>query len=404
MGILSGITVIELCEVYQGPLAGQSLGDFGARVIKVERPPTGDPMRGEHYAVERNLMSSYFAATNRNKESICLDLKTAEGRSVLLTLLRTADVLLHNYRAGVLERLGFGYEALAEINPRLIYAGASGYGESGPLSGLAGQDLLIQSISGISRKGTHSAATPNYLNVPLTDYASGMLLVQGVLLALIERMSSGRGQKVSISLFDTAISMQSLEAASHLNYGYETRWFDLSLNFPVQVADGWVTVLGFFRDNPLRLICQALDLPDLSELMGLPTDVEQAANREEIVERLRPAFRLLTMDEAVHRLQEAGVLSAPVLSYEQALEHPQVTHNGMIRKVPAEGQEDLRVIDHPLRLSRTPHSIRRGPPRLGEHTAEVLGSLGFDAAALAQASRGRPEPQQLAGQSPAGDV
>jgi crotonobetainyl-CoA:carnitine CoA-transferase CaiB-like acyl-CoA transferase len=354
--------------------------------------------------VERNLMSSYFAATNRNKESICLDLKTAEGRSVLLTLLRTADVLLHNYRAGVLERLGFGYEALAEINPRLIYAGASGYGESGPLSGLAGQDLLIQSISGISRKGTHGAATPNYLNVPLTDYASGMLLVQGVLLALIERMSSGRGQKVSISLFDTAISMQSLEAASHLNYGYETRWFDLSLNFPVQAADGWVTVLGFFRDNPLRLICQALDLPDLSELMGLPTVADQTANREEIVERLRPAFRALTMDESVHRLQEVGVLSAPVLSYEQALEHPQVTHNGMIRKVPAEGQEDLRVIDHPLRLSRTPHSIRRGPPRLGEHTAEVLSGLGFDAEAIAQASKAWPEPQQVAGQSPAGDV
>ena len=404
MSILSGITVIELCEVYQGPLAGQSLGDFGARVIKVERPPKGDPMRGEQYAVERNLMSSVFAATNRNKESICLDLKTKEGRSALLALLRTADVLLHNYRAGVLDRLGFGYETLAEMNPRLIYAGASGYGESGPLAGLAGQDLLIQSITGISRKGTHSAATPNYLNVPLTDYASGMLLVQGVLLALIERMSSGRGQKVSISLFDTAISMQSLEAASHLNYGYETRWFDLSLNFPVQVADGWVTVLGFFRDNPLRLICQALDLPDLSDLMGLPTAAEQAANREKIVERLRPAFCTLTMDEAVHRLQEVGVLSAPVLSYEEVLEHPQVSHNGMIRKVPAAGQEDLRVIDHPLRLSRTPHSIRRGPPRLGEHTAEVLGDLGFDAAAIAEASRGRPEPLQLAGQSAAGDV
>ena len=251
MGILTGITVIELCEVYQGPLAGQSLGDFGARVIKVERPPTGDPMRGEHYAVERNLMSSYFAATNRNKESICLDLKSEEGRSALHALLRTADVLLHNYRAGVMERLGFGYEALAEINPRLIYAGASGYGDSGPLAGLAGQDLLIQSITGIARKGTNSGATPNYLNVPLTDYASGMLLVQGVLLALIERMSSGRGQKVSISLFDTAVSMQSLEAASLLNYGYETRWFDLSLNFAMQVADGWVTVLGFFRQNPL---------------------------------------------------------------------------------------------------------------------------------------------------------
>lgn len=404
MGILAGITVIELCEVYQGPLAGQSLGDFGARVIKVERPPSGDPMRGEPYALERNLMSSYFAATNRNKESICLDLKSEEGRSALHALLRTADVLLHNYRAGVMERLGFGYEALAEVNPRLIYAGATGYGESGPLSKLAGQDLLIQSITGIALKGTASASAPNFLNVPLTDYASGMLLVQGVLLALIERMSSGRGQKVSISLFDTAVSMQSLEAASALNYGYQTRWFDLSLNFPVQVADGWVTVLGFFRENPLKLICETFGLPDLSEEMGLTTGLEQVVRREEIVERLRPAFRALTMDEAVHRLQEAGVLSAPVLSYEQVLEHPQVAHNGMIRTVPTAGQEDLRVIDHPLRLSRTPHSIRRGPPRLGEHTAEVLGGLGLDEAGIVRASEARPELPQASGRSPAGDV
>lgn len=387
MGILKGITIIELCEVYQGPLAGQSLADFGARVIKVERPPVGDPLRlGDFYASDRGLMSGYFAAANRNKESICLDLKSEEGRSALRSLVKEADVLLHNYRPGAMERLGFGYEAMAEINPRLVYAAASGFGETGPLAEMAGQDLLIQSITGIASKGTNNASGPNYLNVPLTDYASGMLLVQGVLLALIERNTSGRGQKVSISLFDTAISMQSLEAASILNYGYETRWFDRSLNFAMEASDGWVTILGFFRPNPLQLICQALGIADLSEEMALPTDRDQMAKRAEIVERLREPFRAFKRDEIVERLHKAGILAAPVLSYEQALEQPQVSNNGMIRTVPAQGQEDMRVIDHPLRLSRTPHSIRNGPPRLGEHTSQILGSMGLDEAGIAKAS------------------
>lgn len=389
MGILSGITVVELCEVFQGPLAGQSLADFGARVIKIERPPVGDPLRaGDFYAWQRNLMSGYFAATNRNKESVCLDLKCEAARGALHDLLKGADVLLHNYRPGVMERLGFGYEVLAKTNPRLIYAAASGFGETGPMANMAGQDLLIQSISGIATKGTSQSGEPNYLNVPLTDYASGMLLVQGVLLALIERAQSGRGQKVSISLLDTAVSMQSLEAASILNYGYETRWFDRSLNFAAQASDGWLTVLGFFRENPLQLICKALEIPDMSEEMQLKTDKEQMARREDIVLRLRPHFLRFTSADAVNRLQNVGILSAPVLSYDQTLKLPQVANNGMLKKVPAAGQEDLTVVDHPLRLSRTPHELRSGPPKFGEHTDAVLTALGVSPEQIRAATKG----------------
>ena len=389
MGILSGINVVELCEIFQGPVAGQSLADFGARVIKVERPPVGDPMRaGDFYAWQRNLMSGYFAATNRNKESVCLDLKSEAGRDALHELLKGADVLLNNYRPGVMDRLGFGYEVLAKTNPRLIYAAASGFGETGPMADMAGQDLLIQSISGIATKGTSQSAEPNYLNVPLTDYASGMVLTQGILLALIERQKSGRGQKVSISLFDTAVSMQSLEAASILNYGYETRWFDRSFNFAAKASDGWVTVLGFFRENPLQLICKALDIPDMSEEMQLKTDKEQLARREEIVERLRPHFLRFTAEDTVIRLQNEGILCAPVLSYEQTLKLPQLEENGMLKKVPVKGQEDLTVIDHPLRLSRTPHELRSGPPKFGEHTDAVLSALGMSPEQIRAASTG----------------
>ncbi|WP_454719934.1 MULTISPECIES: CaiB/BaiF CoA transferase family protein [Cupriavidus] len=386
-GVLDGITVLELCEVFQGPLAGQTLGDFGARVIKIERPPQGDPLRpGDVHAARHGLMSSYFAAANRNKESVCLDLKSAAGREAVVTLARSADVLLHNYRPGALERLGLGHADLARVNPRLIYAAASGFGQSGPLAGHAGQDLLIQSISGIAAGTADGTGRAAFANVPLTDYASGMLLVQGVLLALLERNRSGLGQQVTVSLFDTAISMQSLEAASLLNYGVPTRWFDLALNFAVQAADGWLTVLGFFRDNPLQLICRALALPDLSEEMDLRTAAAQLARRNAIVARLQPAFRALPVQEAVARLQQAGVLAEPLLELEGALALPQVAHNGMIRTVPVAGQAPMRVIDHPLRLSRTPHTVRAGPPALGAQTAAVLAEFGIgpDAAHAAQ--------------------
>lgn len=374
--ILQGLTVLELCEVYQGPLAGQCLGDFGARVIKIERGPLGDPLRaGDFYARERGLMSSYFAAANRNKESVCLDLKQPAGIEALRALVKTADVLLHNYRPGVMEKLGLGYEDLAALNPRLVYAAASGFGETGPWATMAGQDILIQSISGIAAK---PGAPPQYVNAPLSDYASGMLLVQGILLALMERAQSGRGQKVAVSLLDTAVSIQSLEAAAELNYGVETRWLDRALNFPVEASDGWLTVLGFFRDNPLQLICQALELDDLSVELKVPTAAEQLARRDDIVARLAPAFRARRVADAVERLQRVGILSAAVLAFRQALQLPQLAHNGMVRTVPVAGQGDMRVIDHPLRLSRTPHTVRRGPPRLGEHTQVVLAELGYD--------------------------
>lgn len=373
--VLDGIKVLELCEVFQGPLAGQILGDYGADVLKVERPGRGDSLRhSDTVANAQGKMGSYFGAINRNKRSVCLDLKNGEDQRVFKRLLREADVLMHNYRPGVLERLGFGYQDVQQINPRIVYAAASGFGDSGPLAAMAGQDFLIQSISGIAWKTTASGNAPTFINVPIADYTSGLLLVQGILLAILERQRSGQGQQVNVSLFSALMAMQSLEAATVLNYGYETRWFERALNFTAQASDGWLTVIGFFRDNPLQLICKALGIEDLSVTPGWSDKHGQAICREDIARALRPHFLVLTVAQSVEKLQEGGVLAAPILDFGQALAHPQVEANELIAAVPVTGQEEMRFLGSPVRLSRTPATIRRGPPALDAHRADIVGS------------------------------
>ncbi len=372
MGVLDGVLVVELSEVYQAPLAAQVLGDLGADVIKVERQGTGEILRRmDPVATASGRMSSYYAAVNRNKRSLCLDLKTPAGKRDLTELLKQADVLLHNYRPGALERLGFGYDALAKLNPRLVYATATGYGDSGPLARQGGQDMVIQSITGMAMASAGPDGTPRFANAPAVDFASGMVLAQGILAALLARERTGRGQRVSVSLLDTAMAIQSLEAASQLMYDYETRWFSRGLNFVFKVKDGWVTVLGFFRENPLALMCKALGLEDISTQPGLGTVPEQLANAERIRAHLEPAVSKLTRDEAVERFSQADVLCAPMLTLAEAVRHPQVEHNGMVVKVPIAGQADGEVIGNPLRLSDTPVEIRRGPPHLDADAEEI---------------------------------
>lgn len=372
MAVLEGYLVVELSEVYQAPLAAQVLGDMGADVIKVERVGGGDILRRmDHNAEARNEMSVYFAAVNRNKLSLCLDLKSEQGRRELQALLDQADVLIHNYRPGALERLGFGYEALAERNPRLVYATATGYGDSGPLARVGGQDMVIQSLTGMAMASAGEDGTPRFANPPAVDYASGMALAQGILAALLAREKTGHGQRVSVSLLDTAMAIQMLEAATQLNHGFDTRWFTRGLNFVFRTKDGWITVLGFFRENPLSLMCRAMGLPDASERPGFGSVPEQLERREEIFRMLEPCAAQLTREEALARFTEADVLCAPMLTLAEALEHPQVKHNQMVTNVPIRGQRDVRVVANPLRLSGTPTSIRRGPPHLGADRAEI---------------------------------
>lgn len=377
-GVLDGITVLDISEVFQAPLAAQALGDLGARVIKIERPGSGELLRKmDAYAVENGKLSAYYAGANRNKSSIVLDLKTAAGQDIVRELVLTADVLVHNYRPGVMERLGLGFEQLSAINPRLVFAIATGYGETGPLADRPGQDMVAQSLSGIAATNGEGGASPALISTPMIDFASGMILAQGVLAALFERKRSGLGQKVSVCLLDTAVAMQGLEAASLLNYGRKTHWRNQGLNFVFQTAEGWLTVLGFFRENPLRLLCNALEIEDLSQREEYSTLSKQVAKKEAIFDIVQKEIAKYTTDEALARLQKQDILCAPVLTLAEALKHPQVSHNQMISTVDVDGQQPMTVIANPLKLSRTPPRVYRGPARLGADTFDVLREQGI---------------------------
>jgi len=381
MSILSGYKVLELTEVYQGPLAGQLLADYGAEVIKVEKPQGGDILRNtDVYGLKNNCLSSHFAAANRNKKSVCIDITSDKGKSVLMALVKESDVLLHNYRPGVMDRLGFGYEALAKINPKLIYAVATGYGETGSLATFGGQEMVIQALSGYCATNSGNKA-PVIVNAPAIDFGSGMVLAQGILLALMEREKSGKGQKVTTSLLGTAAAITGIEVSSLINTGIPINWFETGLNFVFQTTDGWLLALGFFKENPLGLMCEALGVEDLSKKLGIENAnvLELTQHKSTVEPTLAEACKQLTTEEALSRFQAKDLLCAPIMSVEEAMAQPQMQEINAMVDAHVTGQRDLRVVDNPLAFSRTPKRENVTVPLLGEHTAEVLARLGFDA-------------------------
>ena len=379
MSILSGYKVIELTEVFQGPLAGQLLADYGAEVIKVEKPQGGDILRNtDIYGLKNNCLSSHFAAANRNKKSVCIDITSDKGKEVLMALVKESDVLLHTYRPGVMDRLGFGYEALAKICPKLIYAVATGYGETGPLATFGGQEMVIQALSGYCATNSGNKA-PVIVNAPAIDFGSGMVLAQGILLALMERDKSGKGQKVTTSLLGTAAAITGIEVSSVMNTGIPINWFETGLNFVFQTTDGWLLALGFFKENPLGLMCEALGVEDLSKKLGIENAnvLELSKHKSTVEPTLAEACKKLTTEEARSRFQAKDLLCAPIMSVEDAMVQPQMKEINALVDAHVTGQRDLRVVDNPLAFSRTPKRENVTVPLLGEHTEEILARLGL---------------------------
>jgi crotonobetainyl-CoA:carnitine CoA-transferase CaiB-like acyl-CoA transferase len=372
---LAGVTVLDFTQVELGPCATQVLGDFGADVIKIERPGAGDLARVHmrHPSGE----SAIFWSLNRNKRSVAIDVRASVGREVILRLARKADVLVHNFRPGVMERLGFGAAELRVINPRLIYAFGSGYGPTGPYRDKGGQDVLAQAMSGIASRRAEPDAPPEPSATPIADFTGGMLLVQAILLALLARARTGQGQVVHVSLLDGMLAMQLQEAAVWLNLGERLNWGAFPLSGTFATRDGHIVMVGAFKQNPLQEICRGLGIEDLSADPRYATHDAQVAHRDELQARWRQEFAARTTKQAVDALEAVDILCARVNSIETALADPQVASNEMIVEMHHPAVGAIKAVGIPVKLEGTPGSVRRAPPRLGEHTREVLAELGF---------------------------
>ncbi|MET4899952.1 CoA transferase [Paenarthrobacter sp. CC6] len=375
---LDGIKIVDFTQVFMGPSCTQLLGDYGADIIKVERPGAGDISRNS-FPDQDGQDNPIFLSINRNKRSVSVDTRTDEGREVLHRLMADADVVVSNFRSGVMERMGFGYEDLRAKNPGIIWASGTGFGPEGPYSHKGGQDAIAQAYSGVMWRRESEDAKPAIYPTTLCDYITGMHLMQGILLALRTRETSGTGQKVEVTMYDSMLHLQMQEACMQLNRGYEVNWGAMPLSGVFETTNGAVCMVGGFTPDPLARISDALDLDeDLTERPGFATLEQQFKNKPALQAIFREHFATNTTEYWTAKLEEQGLLNAPVHTLEQALADAQTEANGMIVEAEHPTVGTVKMLNAPIRLSATPPTIRRTAPRLGEHNVEVLLENGFD--------------------------
>ena len=374
---LEGVRVLDFTQVMMGPCCTQMLGDYGADVIKIERSGMGDLSRWSVGEDPDGGNNPVFASLNRNKRSLALDLKSEADRTTVLRLVETADVVVNNFRPGVMERMGFGYEDLKRVNPRIIWAMGTGYGQDGPYvrRGKGGQDVLAQAMTGAMHRRAGPDVPLSIYPTALADYAAGMHLVQGVLLALLQRARTGEGQRISVSLYNSMLAMQMQEAAMHLMRGRDLNWAAMPLAGVFETTDGAIVMVGAFKENPLREICRALGLDDLSADPRYESLERQKAHRAELQAVFRETFAGGPTDHWVERLEAVDILCAPVRSLAEALADPQTAHNRMIVESVPSAAGPVRLVGSPIEMSAAPFEVRRPPPRLGEHRDEVLAEV-----------------------------
>jgi crotonobetainyl-CoA:carnitine CoA-transferase CaiB-like acyl-CoA transferase len=377
MGVLSGYRVLDCSIAMAGPFAAQRLGDLGADVIKVE-PVAGEWQR--HVAAggaRGNRVNVSFLSLNRNKRSLAIDLKSAEGKALLLDLVRGADVFLQNYRPGVAQRLGVDYESLAAINPRLVYVSISGYGETGPYVNRPGQDLVLQGLSGAMLSAGREGEPPTPAGQYIVDAVTAYTAFEGALAALLHRERTGEGQKVEVNMLDaiTTIQMQEL---SVFTVAHKPQRRSAEPHAHVYIRAPY----GVFATSDSYIVIAFPPLKKFGALIGEPTfetmddEVDTWTRRDEIFAKTRERLKHRTTREWLDLFAANDIWSGPVYGYADLVDDPQIRHNATFVEYDHPTEGHVKTPGFPIRFSRTPSTVTRGAPLAGQHTREILRELG----------------------------
>ncbi len=390
-GPLSGLRVFDLTRVLAGPTCVQMLGDLGAEVIKIEKPGAGDDTRG--FAppfMPGTTESAYFVGVNRNKQSVTLDIATAEGQALALELIARCDILVENFKVGALAKYGLAYEQIRDRFPGLIYCSITGFGQTGPYAKRPGYDSLIQAMGGVMSLTGEPEGMPQKVGIPVADLFAGLYATIGVLAALRHRERSGVGQFIDVGMLDTHVAWLANQGMNYLATGENPpRLGNQHPNIvPYQVfatADGHI-VLSVGNDPTFTRFCENFGLAALLEDDRFRTNAARVANRQLVTDTLSPVLAQQTTSWWISQLEALSIGCGPINRLSEVFADPQVQARGMVVEVPHPSSPSgvAKVIANPIRLSATPAAYRLGPPTLGEHTEAVLSALlGMDPEAIA---------------------
>ena len=383
---LSRIKVLDVSQIMAGPFCCMLLGDMGADVIKVETPGIGDQTRKSMGFRLKGADSGGFLALNRNKRSVEIDLKNPAGLEAFYALVKEADVLVENNRPGVAARLKIDYATLREINPRLVYASISGFGQTGPWSRRPGLDLIAQAMTGVMSVMGHPGEAPVKSAIPLADLGAGLFAAYGILSAVIGRGITGEGQFVDASLFETAMSLSVWESAEYWGTGEVPTPIGSAnrMSAPYQAvrASDRHFVIGAANPKLWSALCGVIGREDLLKDPRFTDNVLRIRNRGVLIEELEREFAHRSAEEWVDALLAVGVPAGPIYNYAEALNSEQAVAREMVLKIQHPVEGETRALGFPVKLSATPQQVRHPAPLLGQHTYEILGEIGLSAEAI----------------------